>query len=774
MKKGNSVFANLAVSYAAIVLIIVLLLCSVFYIYFSNNYKEELRNKNQLLLENTAKTIETSVLQRVRQVYLDLSVDRTADIRLFADSSYQDKLSRTVDLQALLKSEVNSNSDIVQAVHLYYPETNIMLSSLYGLKFNASQDDGALFLADWVESMRSAKQSSLWTPTRQIPNDIFSSIPDKSGSALITYAHTYPFRGSGESSDLIIAIDVKESAISSVLETMMQGQHANTFILDESGSMISRSVKSGPALRNPYDAATTGELLSEATNDGGSYEKTLNLSSHVVSYHTVPLTGWKLYSTVPSDIFYKKLFMVQKLVLGICLLAIVIGMVLSGLFAKAHYSPIKRLAGRAKGLPEHAHGQLVNEYRMIDTAFDRLNDIVSSLEETLEANSPAIRRNALMKMLQHSYSREQLAKELNILGISRDYRYFSCAIIHSREAHARLSSRSKPYAASSMMARLEAACGTTSRGIAAELPDKKVVVLICSSEPDDTLLEQLAHAIMLEDEQQLALDDQMSWGAWVEDISEVHTSFQEAQTLIKYGYFLPDAAVLRDRGLLQRESSGEEIPQSMLARFKEKLHARQLDDIVAAVDQLVAAMREGTYSASYCHFILSNAVFIYSDYLKSVRYQHPVQGNLDVYHQYNDTFHIEHFRAWLIASISDCIAHMEKRNSDRASSSIDSVKQYIRDHLADDLSLETVAAQVFISPKYLSKLFKEENGVTYTEYVTSQRMEKARLLIESNDMTVEQVAAMVGYGTAAYFIKKFKEMYGCTPRNYLRNTVNQA
>ncbi|MEC0331754.1 AraC family transcriptional regulator [Paenibacillus macerans] len=120
------------------------------------------------------------------------------------------------------------------------------------------------------------------------------------------------------------------------------------------------------------------------------------------------------------------------------------------------------------------------------------------------------------------------------------------------------------------------------------------------------------------------------------------------------------------------------------------------------------------------------------------------------------------------------IHHTEKRNSERAVSTIESAKQYIERHLSEDLSLEAVSAKVFISPKYLSKLFKEELGVTYTDYVTGRRMERARALIENNNMTVEQIASTVGYGTAAYFIKRFKETYGCTPGNYLRNTVNQG
>ncbi|MNV69319.1 Arabinose operon regulatory protein [compost metagenome] len=185
-------------------------------------------------------------------------------------------------------------------------------------------------------------------------------------------------------------------------------------------------------------------------------------------------------------------------------------------------------------------------------------------------------------------------------------------------------------------------------------------------------------------------------------------------------------------------------------------------------------MREGSYPADYCHFILANTVFIYSDYLKSVRYNPPVHGHSDLYNQYIEVRNILSFRDWLAHSAAEFIAHTEKRNSERALSTIDLAKQYIEQHLSGDLSLEAVSAQVFISPKYLSRLFKEELGITYTDYVTGRRMEQAKTLIESSKMTIEQIAGTVGYGTAAYFIKKFKEMYGCTPGNYLRSTAKQV
>lgn len=767
MKKWNSAFARLAYSYISIVLIIVLLLCSVFYIYYSRSYKEELQVKNQMILENTAHTIENSVLQRVQNIYVDLSVNKRTDLRLLADSSIPSNISKMIDLQEELKAKVASNSDIVQAVHVYDPQHNVMLSSLYGLIYNANEGDVAVYVADWMSGMRKHQHSSLWTGSRWIPDDVFSGLPGDNGNHIITYAHGYPFQSSGEYSDLIIAIDVKESAINGIIQNMMPSHYEHTFIGDLSGNAIIGALVD---LQHDSDAGVAQDKA-----EAGSFSGMINNTSYVVSYETLPSTGWKIYSAMPASLFYEQSLVVNKLILGISLLAILIGIVMSGIMARASYSPIKRLVATIKNLSGQAPEPTMNEYRLIDTAFTRLNDKVSTLEEALESSSPIIKRNVVLNILRSDDSYGEMDDKLSLLGIFREYRQYCCVLLNSGEAFAPLSSGNMQIVMSRMIHQLETAGLPGSHIIAEELPDKKIVVILCADEASDALLDELSQLVISRGKQQFHLDFQLAWGSWVNKITNIHHSYTEAETLMKYAYFLPEYSVLKDRSLLEREDSVDEIPQTILLRFKEKLYARQPQEITVAVDQLITTMREGRYPADYCQFILANTVFVFSDYLKSVRYKHPAQGHLDLYKQYIEISNIHHFREWLLESVNTFIALTEKRNSERALTTLESAKEYIEHHLSEDLSLETVSSKVFISAKYLSKLFKEELGITYTEYITSRRMERAKALIERNNMTIEQVAATVGYGTTAYFIKKFKEMYGCTPGSYLRNmVVNQV
>ena len=92
---------------------------------------------------------------------------------------------------------------------------------------------------------------------------------------------------------------------------------------------------------------------------------------------------------------------------------------------------------------------------------------------------------------------------------------------------------------------------------------------------------------------------------------------------------------------------------------------------------------------------------------------------------------------------------------------------YIASHFAEEsLSLNQVAREVNISANYLSAVFSQEMGATFTEYVTSKRMDRAKELLRTTDKRSGEVAAAVGYRDPHYFSFLFKKTQGCTPRDY--------
>lgn len=86
----------------------------------------------------------------------------------------------------------------------------------------------------------------------------------------------------------------------------------------------------------------------------------------------------------------------------------------------------------------------------------------------------------------------------------------------------------------------------------------------------------------------------------------------------------------------------------------------------------------------------------------------------------------------------------------------------IQENYQKDIGLEWVAEQIYLSPGYLSGLFKRETGKSIIQYITILRMEKARELLTQTNRKIADIAQAVGYNNASYFCLLFRKYYGVT------------
>ena len=93
-------------------------------------------------------------------------------------------------------------------------------------------------------------------------------------------------------------------------------------------------------------------------------------------------------------------------------------------------------------------------------------------------------------------------------------------------------------------------------------------------------------------------------------------------------------------------------------------------------------------------------------------------------------------------------------------------KAYIDQNYQKDISLDEVSRMVDISPYYFSKLFKQEQGENFIEYLTRTRMQKARQLLKDQKYSIKEICAMCGYSDPNYFSRIFKKYEGVTPSEY--------
>lgn len=98
-------------------------------------------------------------------------------------------------------------------------------------------------------------------------------------------------------------------------------------------------------------------------------------------------------------------------------------------------------------------------------------------------------------------------------------------------------------------------------------------------------------------------------------------------------------------------------------------------------------------------------------------------------------------------------------------------REYIDTHYGEKLTLEQVAARVYINPSYLSRIFTEVEGIGLNKYLQKIRIEKAKELLQNPAYKVYEVADLVGYPNFQHFLKIFKKLENTTPSKYRENTM---
>lgn len=108
---------------------------------------------------------------------------------------------------------------------------------------------------------------------------------------------------------------------------------------------------------------------------------------------------------------------------------------------------------------------------------------------------------------------------------------------------------------------------------------------------------------------------------------------------------------------------------------------------------------------------------------------------------------------------------MELENLDMNRNSISPILRFIEGSYAT-CTLESTAQFFNMNPNYLTTLLKQRTGHSYKELVQHQRISKAAQLLKNTNSSVTEIANTIGYENISFFYKKFKERYGCSPKEY--------
>ena len=105
---------------------------------------------------------------------------------------------------------------------------------------------------------------------------------------------------------------------------------------------------------------------------------------------------------------------------------------------------------------------------------------------------------------------------------------------------------------------------------------------------------------------------------------------------------------------------------------------------------------------------------------------------------------------------------------DRQSVLVQQALRIVREDFSRDIGVAQIAYQLQVTPNYLSALFRKQEGVPFTRYITEIRMNRARVLLKETSLNIKEIASRVGYQSSRHFSGLFRQETGLSPTEYIR------
>lgn len=267
-------------------------------------------------------------------------------------------------------------------------------------------------------------------------------------------------------------------------------------------------------------------------------------------------------------------------------------------------------------------------------------------------------------------------------------------------------------------------------------------------------------------------------GNVVHRIGDIQTSYKEAARAFSSRFFL-DANQIADSAEMvkvQAEHDGKIDVTKMLSKKREHelverfLKNGTIEEVDSFLDELFQNIGEqNCKSLLYRQYVVMDLFFCASDFLGNLEIdiENLPEACRDINQIVEKAGDAENLRYQIGNLFTETMQLRDGHSKKKYSKLLEDAKAFIdANYKHDEMSLNTVAAQVNISPSYFSTIFSSEMGQTFVEYLTHVRLEKAKELLMCSNMRTAEIGYEVGYKDSHYFSYIFKKVVGCSPKEY--------
>ena len=753
-KRKKGIFTKLVRSYILVIAFVTMTITAVIYFYANISINKEIKRLNEDILYKYTDILNADIIQKTQSTVNTVVLDEELMSKIIRFSRKEYNPFEIYELYNDLLQVDALSFESTGGIHIYAKDSETLVSTVYGYKKRDGLSASALKNMLWIDE--SQNEPEKWYSARNLS---FSANDYSKG--VLTYVRKVT---RSESGDILLVVDVSLE----YLEDVFSGGNVNMdstsvfYLADIDGNQIISS-DNGKNI-------TELNLSAEFYKDNSSFSKNVKQEGKnlIVSYVDLD-NGWRLFRTTNVKDFYSSTYSLILVVFAAAALIFILGYIFSYKVSKSFYSPIALLADNFSNVigTSRMNSESYNdEFNYMNSALLKIENTISQLNTEKSKESPLIKQNIVKNAVHNLYiSNEMFENQLEIVALAHPYIKKCCALIlrFEKNEKERLSENQYTNKKINIINYIESNSNDQELFLAAETDTNELTILaLCEKEVDIRKLAVHLYEYALS---KLETEIDVSYGKWYDKIQGLSKSYEEAVTVYKHKFFMTGTKVFSYEIFEFNEAYDAALFTDIMKEMDKALKLNRKTEAINILDEFIKVIKEKKYKFHIKQLSLYNFALVLMTFMSELQVGEDIA--LDYYiEEFRNIDNIDDFEKWYIESIEKTSSMKNTEEAEKNNILIKNTIDYINNNIHKDLSLTAIAEEIKLSKNYISKLFYDAMGMHITEYITQIRMDRARELLESTDHNVGMIAEKTGYATTHYFIKKFREYYGRTPKAY--------
>lgn len=738
----HSVYFRILVNTIAVMMIPILLLYMFIYAQTSYTIDQQSRTIDMHFLQKTQGNAE----QTLRQIQLDgISLANSSDTISFVFSPQISDYTLLQRLGQNVSNLANYNS-LVKSAYIYSASNGMLMTSDFRYYSSDQFYDQA-----WLTNYEHNTSSAYWTE----PRTVMSAHGEE--STCISLILHVPSGSRKHSGAVVINLDAEKFAFE-VLSGGLQPSDSGILVMDQEFRPIFGGQDESTIVRQ-------AETEWMAAKTSGHKTLQYNGTRYLLTYVYSSLYNWYFVRISQSGASLDNFFSTQQILLfflSILLLAFLLAIQVS----KRLYRPVRKLTEEVTG-QQLDHDSMSDEYGAIHAEYSKMQSKTSALESEITALQPLIRERFSLRLLRGQADGEE---EQGLAQFGFSMNFYAVFIVHY-VATRRTTSESSDLRYFQVRSRLEDILrdSTAFRFTCVEAGGDTIAAIINFKEelsPMDarSFLLGLSKFVRQSLSDEMCIDTVTGFGPLCRTVTDIPGAYTAALKSIRFKLY-------QDSDDMVQEDDEIFAPYSpLLQELLEEISGGDTNYVRAALDELFRSIRKQLEALSQFQiqqiaaWVLNSVVeLLIQNKLKTEQVFGEKRNLFTELRQMDD---LDTICKWLEGICLQAAEEISLLNAKQSNQKIARIQEYIEQHISEDISLNDVAAWVGLSPAYVSRTFKKSTGQNFVEYLNICRVEQAKQLLKSTQLSIKEIGFKSGFNSMQSFIRTFKKLENCTPSQY--------